>query len=56
MRKSLDSAGMAHVKTIAPDSWGHMWEIVDDMRNDSALAAAIDILGTHQERIIRYAM
>ena len=49
MRKSLDAAGLAHVKTIAPDSWGHMWSIVSEMQNDTDLAAAIDILGTHQE-------
>ena len=24
MRKALDAAGLAHVKTIAPDAWGHM--------------------------------
>jgi hypothetical protein len=49
MRKALDGAGLAHIKTIAPDSYGNMWAIVDDMKKDSALAAAIDILGTHQE-------
>lgn len=49
MRRSLDAAGLAHVKTIAPDSWGDMWQIVGDMEKDPALTAAIDILGTHQE-------
>ena len=32
MRKSLDAAGLSHVKTIAPDSWGAMWKIVPDMQ------------------------
>ena len=49
MRKSLDEAGLSHVKTIAPDSWGRMWAIVKDMQEDPVLAAAIDIIGTHQE-------
>lgn len=42
-------AGLSHVKTIAPDSWGHMWAIIDDMKKDSDLTAAIDVIGTHQE-------
>ena len=49
MRKALDAAGLAHVKTIAPDAWGHMWAIVADMQKDKDLTAAIDVLGTHQE-------
>jgi hypothetical protein len=49
VRKALDGAGLAHVRTIAPDSWGRMWAIVPDMQKDPALAAAIDIIGTHQE-------
>ena len=49
MRRSLDDAGLQHVKTIAPDSWGRMWGIVGDMEKDAELAAAVDILGTHQE-------
>jgi hypothetical protein len=49
MRKSLDAAGLKHVRTIAPDSWGRMWQIVGDMQKDPELAAAIDIVGTHQE-------
>eukprot|EP01052_Picozoa_sp_SAG31_P019167 SAG31_NODE_1387_length_8554_cov_14.239148_3_plen_851_part_00 len=49
MRRALDTAGLGHVKSIAPDSWGHMWAIVDDMQKDKELTAAIDILGTHQE-------
>ena len=46
MRKSLDSNGLSHVKTIAPDSWGHMWAIVDDMKKDKDLTAAIDVIGS----------
>ena len=49
MRKALDIAGLAHVKTIAPDAWGRMWAIVADMEKDKDLTAAIDVLGTHQE-------
>jgi hypothetical protein len=49
MRRSLDDAGLEHVKTIAPDSWGRMWQIVGDMQKDAELAGAIDIIGTHQE-------
>jgi hypothetical protein len=49
MRKALDAVGLAHVKTIAPDSWGNMWSIVADMEKDRGLTAAIDVLGTHQE-------
>ena len=45
----LQMAGLSHVKTIAPDSWGHMWAIIDDMKKDAELAAAIDVVGTHQE-------
>lgn len=49
MRRKLDSEGLAHVRTIAPDSWGHMWAIVADMQADQELADAISIIGTHQE-------
>eukprot|EP01043_Picozoa_sp_COSAG02_P056499 COSAG02_NODE_6706_length_3409_cov_1.565257_3_plen_78_part_00 len=37
------------MKTIAPDSWGHMWAIIDDMEKDADLTASIDVIGTHQE-------
>ena len=47
MRRSLDSAGLRHVQTIAPDSWGAMWAIVADMQKDPVLAAAVDVIGTH---------
>ena len=47
MRKSLDAAGLAHIKTIAPDSWGAMWAIVADMEDDAELAAAVGVIGTH---------
>ena len=47
VRKALDSAGFASVKTIAPDSWGKMWAIVDEMHKDPELCSAIDIIGTH---------
>jgi hypothetical protein len=47
VRKALDGAGFASVKTIAPDSWSKMWAIVDDMRKDPELCSAIDIIGTH---------
>ena len=49
MRRSLDAAGLGHVRTIAPDSWDRMFAIVGDMQKDPELAAAIDIIGTHQE-------
>jgi hypothetical protein len=26
-----------------------MWAIIDDMKNDTDLTAAIDVIGTHQE-------
>ena len=48
MRKALDSAGLAHVKTIGGDQCGRsVWKIVSDMQKDKELADAIDIIGVH---------
>eukprot|EP01049_Picozoa_sp_SAG25_P007302 SAG25_NODE_588_length_6733_cov_7.918300_4_plen_752_part_00 len=56
MRKSLDAAGLSHVKTIGGDQCGsNTWKVVEDMKNDKELADSIDIIGVHNPGPITHA-
>eukprot|EP01043_Picozoa_sp_COSAG02_P054101 COSAG02_NODE_6073_length_3821_cov_18.905159_2_plen_760_part_00 len=56
MRKSLDAAGLSHVKTIGGDQCGSStWKLVDDMKKDKELADSIDIIGVHNPGPITHA-
>jgi hypothetical protein len=54
MRKALNAAGLAHVKTIGGDQCGEStWKLVADMTKDKELRDAIDIIGAENAYLLR---
>lgn len=45
LRKALDGAGYVSTRIVAADLGN--WDIMGDMQNNSALAAAVDVVGAH---------
>ena len=48
LRKALNENGLNDVKLVAADLCCHMqWQIADDMRTDTVLRKAVDVIGDH---------